>query len=61
MDTKKFCKTHHFFYHGVECPLCLKERVAKMTVCHKNNDNNPKEATETDIQKLLDKFNTKCY
>ena len=23
---KKFCETHHFFYEGLECPLCQEER-----------------------------------
>lgn len=27
---KKFCSIHHLYYNGVECPMCLDERVKRM-------------------------------
>jgi hypothetical protein len=26
---KKLCRKHSFYYRGVECPFCLRERVGK--------------------------------
>lgn len=41
---KKFCTVHHLYYNGVECPLCLSERIGKIE--KKYNSWNTDEKTE---------------
>lgn len=64
--SKNFCITHHFYYEGVECPLCQQERYSKMAdkYAKKMVEENPKskketdrEITESDLIKLMEKFN----
>ena len=70
---KKFCTTHHLYYQGFECPMCLSERVSYYD--HKYNGRNndtPKkdgqkrhkdkvdrEINEDDISMLINKFNNR--
>lgn len=66
---KKFCATHHLYYNGVECPMCLSERLnhydhkynsktedVKQEKAFKKKD---REINEDDISKLMEKFNKK--
>lgn len=55
---KKFCNKHSFYYGGVECPFCLKERVEKFIVKTELQDKN-REPTENELAELLNKFNGK--
>lgn len=63
---KKLCSVHHLYFKGVECPLCLEERVKRMEekfakhneVVPKEKDN-PKEVTEDMLDKLKAKFGSK--
>lgn len=66
---KKFCATHHLYYNGTECPMCLSERLnyydhkyngktedVKQEKAFKKKD---REINEDDISKLMEKFNKK--
>ena len=66
---KKFCTTHHLYYNGTECPMCLGERLnyydhkynsktedVKQEKAFKKKD---REIYEDDISKLMEKFNKK--
>lgn len=66
---KKFCATHHLYYNGSECPMCLSERLnyydhkynrktedVKQEKAFKKKD---REINEDDISKLMEKFNKK--
>ena len=66
---KKFCATHHLYYNGDECPMCLSERLnyydhkynrktedVKQEKPFKKKD---REINEDDISKLMEKFNKK--
>ena len=67
--SKKFCATHHLYYNGTECPMCLSERLnyydhkyngktedVKQEKAFKKKD---REINEDDISKLMEKFNKK--
>lgn len=67
--SKKFCATHHLYYNGTECPMCLSERLnyydhkyngktedVKREKTFKKKD---REINEDDISKLVEKFNKK--
>ena len=54
---KKFCRKHSFYYRDVECPFCLRERVGKFMP--KTEIKDEREATESELAALLEKFNTK--
>lgn len=67
--SKKFCATHHLYYNGSECPMCLSERLnyydhkynrktedVKQEKPFKKKD---REINEDDISKLMEKFNKK--
>lgn len=55
---KKFCSKHSFYYSGVECPFCLKERVSKfMPKVETQSEDRP--ATDNELNALMDKFNGK--
>lgn len=72
---KKFCETHHFFYEGLECPLCQEERsnayskkFKSMRVetdskvggnYNKDDKKYVKPLSSDDLQKFCKKFNTK--
>lgn len=66
---KKFCATHHLYYNGTECPMCLSERLSyydhkyngktedvKQEKTFKKKD---RDINEDDISKLMEKFNKK--
>lgn len=63
---KKLCPTHRLYFSGVECPLCLEERVKRMEekftkhneVVPKKKDTQ-KEVTEDMLDKLKAKFGSK--
>lgn len=69
---KKFCATHHLYYQGTECSMCLNERLSyydhKYNVSHNKVETNEnkksmsqkgkdREINEDDISKLMNKFN----
>lgn len=60
---KTLCSTHHLFYSGVECPLCLKERTQKLSEKYVSKDkkhtNNKSNISENMLLKLKEKFNKK--
>lgn len=74
---KKYCSIHHFYYNGEECPFCASERVQalsrkfnkdkiedkpkKDSVKKEKNKSNDKEITQTDLEKLKNKFNVKKH
>ncbi len=60
---KKLCLTHMFYYSGNKCPFCEQERISHM---HKRFDKKQekkvsknKEVTQSDLEKLCQKFNRK--
>lgn len=60
---KKLCYTHHYYYNGVECPLCLKERISHMNekygITVNTKDDNPlSDITDSMLDKLKEKFNS---
>lgn len=66
MENKKYCNIHSFYYTSSFCPFCLKEKSENLyskykDLCDKKKkkDNNDRKITETDIQKLINKFNRK--
>lgn len=61
---KKLCPIHHLYFRGVECPLCLSERVKKFEKHSSNNEMAKKkdeyrEVTEDMLDKLKSKFCSK--
>ena len=68
---KQICPVHRFSYSGSVCPFCEKDRInrlahrfVKTIESNDVNDHNDKkeiqrEITENDLQKLMDKFNSK--
>lgn len=67
---KQICPVHRFSYSGNVCPFCEKDRIdslahrfAKTVETNVVNVHKKKEAqreiTENDLQKLMDKFNSK--
>lgn len=70
---KKFCITHHLYYNGSECPMCLSERlnyydrkynghnndVTKKDEQKKHKEKVDREINEDDISKLINKFNNR--
>ena len=74
---KKYCSIHHFYYSGEECPFCASDRVQalsrkfnkdkieykpkKDSVKKEKNKSNDKEITQTDLEKLKNKFNVKKH
>ena len=71
-EKKNFCPTHHLYYKGNVCPLCEKERIDHMAKKFgkkemqaivgddftKNEKKYRKEITESDLERLVQKFNT---
>lgn len=62
---KKLCSVHHFYYRGVECPLCLSERIGRMESKYvnkqpksKTDEKNP-EVTDDMLGMLKAKFGSK--
>ena len=66
---KKFCATHHLYYNGAECAMCLSARLnyydhkynsktedVKQEKAFKKKD---RDINEDDISKLMEKFNKK--
>lgn len=57
---KILCSIHHYYYYGVECPLCLEERVKKMENKFVKKESvkkeKPKEITADMLSKLKSKF-----
>ena len=69
---KKYCSIHHFYYSGEECPFCASERVQALSrkfnkdkiedkPKKEKNKSNDKEITQTDLEKLKNKFNVKKH
>ena len=67
---KKYCTIHHFYHSSEECPFCSSERIQTLSrKFSKKNDekqkketskkNKEKEITQSDLEKLMRKFNTK--
>lgn len=62
---KKFCSVHHFYYRGVECPLCLSERIGRMEEKYVEKPSKPKkedrksEVTDDMLDALKAKFGSK--
>ena len=62
---KKFCSVHHFYYRGVECPLCFSERIGRMESKYVNKASKPKseekksEVTDAMLDMLKSKFGSK--
>ena len=65
---KTLCSIHHLFYMGSECPLCRQERVDsyRQRFCHhevekpiKKEEKKNRVITDDDINKLINKFNSK--
>lgn len=55
---KRLCRKHSFYYRGVECPFCLKERVSRFIPKTEIKEED-REATELELAALLNKFNGK--
>lgn len=55
---KRLCRKHSFYYSGVECPFCLKERVSRFMPKTEIKEED-REATELELASLLNKFNGK--
>lgn len=62
---KKLCSVHHFYYRGVECPICLSERIGRMEEKYANKSSKTKkdetisEVTDDMLDKLKAKFGSK--
>lgn len=62
---KKLCSVHHFYYRGVECPLCLSERIGRMERKYvdksskPNEDEKKTEVTDDMLDMLKTKFGSK--
>ena len=66
---KKFCATHHLYYNGTECPMCLSERLnyydykyngkTEDVTQEKTFKKKDRDINEDDISKLMEKFNKK--
>lgn len=62
---KKFCPIHSYYYEGNKCPFCEKERIERLaqrfvkTEEKKTVKEESREIEESDLQKLMDKFNNK--
>jgi len=61
---KKYCPTHHLYYTGFECPLCLQEKSEALArrfytepVKVEIKKDEPKEVTEESLAALVAKFN----
>jgi hypothetical protein len=58
--SKILCSIHHFYYNGVECPLCLEERVREMENKFVKKETvkkeKQKEITDDMLSKLKSKF-----
>lgn len=68
---KQICPVHRFSYSGSVCPFCEKDRIDALThrlgksresnvvSVHNHKKEIQREITENDLQKLMDKFNSK--
>ena len=63
---KTLCHVHMFNYSGNTCPFCEQERIDKMykrfikkSEKQMENNSEPKEITQSDIERLKEKFNSK--
>ena len=62
---KQICPIHHFAYSGAKCPYCEKERIEELAHRfvkkheEKPKKEKPKEITESDLKKLVNKFKNK--
>ena len=54
---RKFCTKHSFYFRGVECPFCLKERVGRFMPKEEVEEERP--ITEIELNALVEKFNGK--
>ena len=62
--SKNFCQIHHYYYEGIECPLCSQERFERYAKKYSNRsyqniekqENKTREITQEDLNKLVDKF-----
>lgn len=62
---KQFCSIHRFYYNGNTCPFCEKDRIDNLANRYGNKSvvtkktNSGRVITESDIEKLKNKFNKK--
>ena len=68
---KQFCTVHCFSYSSSVCPFCEKDsinrlahrfgksRESNVVSVHNHKKEIQREITENDLQKLMDKFNSK--
>ena len=68
---KQICPVHRFSYSGSVCPFCEKDSSGALIQCfgksresnvvsvHNHKKEIQREITENDLQKLMDKFNSK--
>lgn len=60
---KRFCETHRLYYSGNECPMCRAERTeryaARYNTKPSKTEEEKKEVTMSDIERLKAKFNSK--
>lgn len=71
-EDKRYCDIHHYYYKGHICPFCLSDKTQALarkyntgdmneskTVTKKEKDNNDREITAEDFERLINKFNSK--
>lgn len=59
---KNLCEVHRLYYSGTNCPLCEQERINSLVKKYYPKDKTkeePREATESDIARLIEKFNNR--
>lgn len=59
---KNLCNVHHLYYSGTRCPICEEEKINSLVKKYSQKENNkeqPREVTESDIAKLIAKFNNR--
>lgn len=53
---KKYCETHHLYYNGAVCPLCLSEKHNNMLKKYENIATKKNQDTEHITDEMLDKL-----
>lgn len=69
---KKLCPIHHYYYTSVECPICMQERLHRLSVQfstdnksnnesvkHKDENDKTTEITADMLDKLKNKFSSR--
>lgn len=65
---KNYCTTHHLYYEGIECPMCVSDRANAYSKKFRGNKSEPKPSMKEDkkghcsitkdiLSKLVEKFN----